>query len=235
MHPSFLKKKLFFCCIIAFFMLFFSGFSVYAAEPKSFAHTPTLSDIIFVGDSTTYHAISRGVLPKSQVWCPSNRTLMLSSEITSLKILHPRLHTEMTIAEACAADRPRYMLFTIGINGAHTFTEGYYKGAYRKLLNAVRAASPDTLLLIESVFPVAKTETAWTSLSPAELNQRIDRINRWAEELSREFEGCRYLDTASVLRDENGFLKPEFDVGDGIHLTEAGYQAIISYISSVLF
>ena len=235
LHPLFSKKKLFICCIIAFSLLLSPSASAHSSKEDPPSHEPTLSDIIFVGDSTTYHAVSRGILPRHQVWCPANHTLMLSSEITALKILHPRLNTEMTIAEACERDRPRYLLFTIGINGAHTFTEGYYKGAYRKLLTAVRDASPDTVLLIESVFPVAENETAWTSLSPAQLNQCITRINGWAKELSEEFESCRYLNTASVLCDEKGFLKREFEAGDGIHLTEAGYQAIISYISSVLF
>ena len=193
-----------------------------------------IKKIIFVGDSTTYHMIARGVLPDgkntTQVWCPSNGTLLLSSDVTSLKIVYPDTDAEMTIAEAAALKQPEYMVLTIGLNGSHTFTEGIYKGAYGKLIEAIRAASPETKIILQSVFPVAENETAWKSLSPAELNLRIDQINSWAQELTLKYPNVRYLDTQSVLRDEQNYLKRSYEAGDGIHLTEEGYRAILLYI-----
>ena len=193
-----------------------------------------LKKIIFVGDSTTYHMISRGVLPGGtdtmQVWCPQNGTLMLSSSVTSLKIVYPETGTEMTIAEAAAQQQPEYMVLTIGLNGAHTFTEGIYKGSYGKLIEAIQTASPSTKIILQSVFPVAGNETAWTSLTPKELNLKIDQVNSWAKDLTGKYENVRYLDTQSVLRDADAFLKAAYESGDGIHLTEAGYRAILQYI-----
>ena len=192
-----------------------------------------LKQIIFVGDSTTAHLRSRGVLPDGtetkQVWCPSNNTLLLSSSITSLKIVDPDTGEELTIAEAAKRKKPAYMVLTIGLNGSNTFTENVYKGCYRKLLDAVKAASPDTKLILQSVFPVATNESAWTALTPKELNLCIDKINSWQKELAEEY-NIRYLDTQSILRDSNGYLKQEYQNGDGIHLTAEGYRALLSYI-----
>lgn len=193
-----------------------------------------IKKIVFVGDSTTYHLIARGVLPggteTTQVWGPSNGTLMLNPSVTSLKIVYPDTDTEMTIAEAAAMKKPEYIILTIGLNGSHTFTETLYKGSYRKLIEAIKAASPSTRIILQSVFPVASNENAWTSLSPAELNLCIDRVNVWARDLTAEYENVRYLDTQSVLRDEKGFLKDAYQAGDGIHLTAEGYKTILSYI-----
>ena len=40
----------------------------------------------------------------------------------------------------------------------------------------------------------------------------------------------RYLDTSSVLKNEDGSLKPGFDSGNGLHLNSSGYFAVIDYI-----
>ena len=45
-----------------------------------------------------------------------------------------------------------------------------------------------------------------------------------------EEEGLYYLDTASVMKDSSGFLLPEFDVGDGHHLTREAYVKMLEYL-----
>lgn len=193
-----------------------------------------IEKIIFVGDSTTHHLIARGVLPDGtetkQVWTPSNGTLMLSPTVTELKIVYPDTNEEITIAEAAGRKKPEYMVLTIGLNGSHTFTESIYKSSYGKLIEAIKEASPNTKIILQSVFPVAANESAWTSLTPAELNLRIDQVNAWAKDLTTEYDNVRYLDTQSVLRDEDAFLKASYESGDGIHLTREAYLAILKYI-----
>lgn len=195
-----------------------------------------LEKLIFVGDSTTHHMISRGVLPggtaTKQVWTPRNGTMLLSPTIDFLKIVDPYTNEERTIAEAAALYRPPYLVLTVGLNGSHSFTEPIYKGSCRRLINAVRAASPNTKIILQSVFPVASNESAWTSVTPSELNRCIDRVNGWAKELTTEYENLRYLDTQSVLRGEDGFLQQSYQSGDGIHLTKDGYEAVLHYIQT---
>ena len=199
------------------------------------AEKDLLSRIVFFGDSTTYHLLLRGGLKESraaeQVWCPRNRTLLLSPAIASVTVSHPRHREEIPLREALALYKPEYFVITAGLNGAHTFTEERFKYAYRALISLVRDSSPDTVILAQSIFPVGENESAWTSLTPKELNLRIDLLNTWIHDLARE-SGIRYLDTQEVLRKDGGFLRADYHVGDGIHLSSSGYRAVLSYILS---
>jgi lysophospholipase L1-like esterase len=43
-------------------------------------------------------------------------------------------------------------------------------------------------------------------------------------------EGLTYLDTSDEFKDERGFLKAEYDVGDGHHLTAEAYLKMIEIL-----
>ena len=203
----------------------------------SFSEMSFLKKIIFFGDSTTYHLIAREVLPDGkatkQVWCPKNGTLLLSPQISSLLISHPDHNEELPLTEALTLYKPEYFVITVGLNGAHTFTEKRFKHAYTALIEAVQTSSSETVILLQSVFPVGENESAWKMLSPRELNQRIDVVNTWIRDLAEE-RSLLFLDTQRILRDNNGFLKNEYQVGDGIHLSKDAYRAILAYILSSL-
>ena len=56
-------------------------------------------------------------------------------------------------------------------------------------------------------------------------DSKLPSIRALAEEL-----GVRYLNTAEVLKDDNGFLMSELDVGDGHHLSAEAYLRMLEYI-----
>jgi lysophospholipase L1-like esterase len=61
------------------------------------------------------------------------------------------------------------------------------------------------------------------------LNEYIDTINGWALSLANE-QGIGYLDTQEILRDEKGFLRSDYQAGDGYHLSASAYNEILMYI-----
>lgn len=190
--------------------------------------------IMFVGDSTTAHLRSRGVLSggtaTTQVWVPSDNTLLLDLNITAKKIVYPKTGEQMTIAEAAAKEKPAYMILTIGLNGVTSFVsnKNLYQNCYGKLIDAIREASPDTRIMLQSIFPVAASQDTF-SVDAATLNGYIDTVNSYVRELAQTKE-VRYLDTASVLKDASGNLPESYQNGDGIHLTAEGYRVILNYI-----
>ena len=196
-----------------------------------------LRKIVFFGDSTTYHLIAREILPEgkstTQVWCPKNGTLLLSPAVASFLISHPHHDAEIFLKDALSLYKPEYFVITAGLNGAHAFTEERFKCAYTALIELVRATSPETEMLLQSVFPVGENASAWTTVTPEELNRRIDRINVWIRDLAEKHSLC-FLNTQEVLRNNDGFLRKEFQVGDGIHISTEGYRAILTYILSSL-
>ncbi len=194
-------------------------------------------EIIFVGDSTTAHLRSREVLTggkdTKQVWCPDNNTLLLDSEITSVKIVYPELSGEdayKTIPEAASLKQPKYMIITLGLNGimSHVDNRKNFEYSYSKLIDAIKSVSSETKIIIQSIFPVSAACNAF-SADAAQVNQNIDTVNGWLRELSAQ-KGVYYLDSQSVLKDGSGMLKTEYDNGDGIHLTKSAYELLLSYI-----
>ena len=67
------------------------------------------------------------------------------------------------------------------------------------------------------------------SVTADELNAHIDTINSWVLELA-ERQGLRYLNTSEILKDKNGRLISDYQVGDGHHLTKEAYLRILHYI-----
>lgn len=193
-----------------------------------------MDSIIFVGDSTTAHLRSRGVLSggtaTKQVWVPSDNTLLLDLNITAKKIVYPDTGEQLTIADAAAKAKPAYMVLTIGLNGVTSFVgnKNLYQNCYGKLIEEIQEASPDTKIILQSVFPVAANQTTF-SVDAATLNGYIDTLNGYVLELAGKYE-VRYLDTASVLKGADGNLPASYQNGDGIHLTAEGYNVILNYI-----
>ena len=198
-----------------------------------------LNKITFLGESTTYGLWHYGVLKdgkaSSQVWtgatvqngriCCSG-TLSLSPSITSTKIFYPSTGEALTVSEALRHKDPEILVITLGLNnGAAYYTEDMFKECYRMLLNTVKHTSPNTKILLQSLFPVAKV-CEIQAYTP----ERIRLCNTWIRELAIEYE-LGYLDTFSVLIDSEGFLKPEYDNGgDGIHLNREGLLEVLHYI-----
>ena len=196
-----------------------------------------IDSLIFVGESTTYHLKSRGILKDGkdtkQVWMPKNGTLNLDMTTKNALIVYPETNELLSISEAARIAKPKYIVFTFGLNGAvQNIKKGadYYKSCYLSLINSVRETSPETKIILQSAPPIARNmDVSNYSVSREELNQYIRQINAWTLEIASE-EGLGYLDSASVLSDSEGFLRYEFQNGDGHHLTSAAYKEMLYYI-----
>lgn len=189
-----------------------------------------IDSIIFLGDSTTYHMINRAVLSggkdTKQVWSGALGTLTLDGNIHKTTIVYPETGTEMTVAEAAAQEKPKYMVITLGVNGVAYATETQFTAYYGKLIDAIKQASPDTKIILQSIFPVSQS---YDQKGGKLCNANIDIANGWIMQLAAD-KGCKYLDTASVLKNDEGTMIALYDAGDGIHMTADGYKAILQYI-----
>ena len=179
-----------------------------------------IDKIVFLGDSTTYglrrYKVLSGGKDTTQVWTPTNGTITLSYANTVL-IWYPDTDKEMTIKDAASLKKPEYLVITLGVNGVSFMGEEYFKKEYGKLIKSIQEASPDTKIILQSIFPVASNYELLKSIN----NEKIDAANEWVVQIAEEY-GVKYLDTNSKLRDENGWLKDSYQNGDGLHLSEAG-------------
>ena len=187
-----------------------------------------LSRVVFVGDSTTAHMASRAAVSQTQVWATRSRYLNLSPRVTDEKILLPNSGAELTIAAAAAATRPEFLVITLGIDyGVYYYRNDDRKFAfyYEKLLDAIGDASPETTVILQSIFPVGRESAVIT-------NEMVDKANRTVKSIA-EARGLFYLDANSLLKDSEGYLASAFcSSADGIHLTAAAYGVILDNLSA---
>ncbi len=195
-----------------------------------------IDSIIFLGDSTTYHMINRAVLSggkeTKQVWSgvdekgdPSG-TLMLDGMIHKTTIYHPLDGKAKTIAQAVTDEKPKYIIITLGVNGIAYSTEAQFKAYYGKLIDVIVQASPETKIILQSIFPVT---ASYDQKGGKLCNANIDIANTWVMQLAKD-KGCKYLDTASILKNSGGTMIESYNAGDGIHMTADAYRAILQYI-----
>ena len=121
------------------------------------------------------------------------------------------------------------MVITLGVDyGVYYYRNKpeVFRHYYEKLLDAVHEASPDTVLILQSVFPVASSSAVIT-------NEMIDNANGIIRSIAAR-RGLVFVDQKPVLADAQGFLRAEYcSSEDGIHLTASAYEAILKNLAAM--
>lgn len=185
--------------------------------------------LVFLGDSTTYGLMFYGVLSggkqTTQVWTPASGTLALFN-YSIATIVYPETGEELLIADAAARKQPEYLVMTVGVNGVSSMDEDSFKRDYAALVDAILAASPNTKIICNSIYPV---EASYEAKGNGINNEVINRANGWILQLAEE-KGLRYCDSASVLKGADGKLVSAYGNGDGIHLSADGFNLVLNYL-----
>lgn len=189
-----------------------------------------LDKIIFLGDSTTYgigYYYRQGyteLCPPTQIWTPASGTLTLSNQSTAT-IVYPESGGEITIKEAARLSQPEILLMTLGVNGVSFMDEQWFIDEYTALINSVKEVSPNTKIILNSIYPVASSYQHIGSIS----NEKIATANTWIKRIADE-NGCKYLNTYEILVSEQGTLPESSHNGDGIHLSGETFEIVMQYI-----
>ncbi len=198
-----------------------------------------IDGMVFIGESTTSHLVNRGVLTDGkdtlQVWSKSDNTRTLSSKTTSEIINVPSSVSGLTIAQACAAEQPEYVVLSFGLNGSSEFIKNNcasYKSNYNALIKAIQTASPNTKIILQTVYPITAPKDGSVGAFPDidTTNRNLSILNHALSEIAATHTNVRVCDTASVLRNGSGRLTDSYNDGDGIHLTASAYEAILYYL-----
>lgn len=189
-----------------------------------------IDQMIFVGESTTAHfrrsgALTGGTTTK-QVWSNELNTMMLDLTILQKTIIYPETKQDMTIPAAVAMHQPRYIVLSFGVNGLSGFgkNENLYKTAYGKLITAIHEASPDTVVILQTIYPLATCAS-----DAAAKNAIITRLNQLLPEIAETYDAY-VVDTASAITGEDGYLPENLHNGDGMHLKNEAYTELVKYL-----
>ena len=201
--------------------------SVLLAETED-AGQEYIDKLTFLGDSTTYglkyYEVLSGGKNTTQVWTPASGTLTLFNYATAT-IVFPEDGQEISIVDAVTRKLPEYLVITLGVNGVSMMDEDWFKTDYTALVQSIQAASPDTKIICNSIYPVVNDYEQIESIN----NTNIPQANEWIKAVA-EATGCKYADSASVLKAEDGSLREDYGNGDGIHLNADGFNAVLNYL-----
>ncbi|MCL2099059.1 MAG: GDSL-type esterase/lipase family protein [Oscillospiraceae bacterium] len=184
--------------------------------------------IVFIGDSVTYGFQAYGVLSggtqTTQVWTPENRTFYLFNQ-WNIKLYYPETSQNISVEEAVKLKKPEYLFITLGTNGISTENEAAFKAHYIDFVSRILETDPGVKIILNTMFPIARNYRFQGDIN----NSKIDKGNIWIYEIASEL-GVRCLDTNSILKDSEGWLKPEYESGDGLHLTQIAYLKVLDHI-----
>ena len=201
--------------------------SVLLAETED-AGQEYIDKLTFLGDSTTYglkyYEVLSGGKNTTQVWTPASGTLTLFNYATAT-IVFPEDGQEISIVDAVTRKLPEYLVITLGVNGVSMMDEDWFKTDYTALVQSIQAASPDTKIICNSIYPVENDYEQIESIN----NTNIPQANEWIKAVA-EATGCKYADSASVLKAEEGCVREDYGNGDGIHLNAEGLNAVLNYL-----
>ncbi|MDD2418221.1 MAG: GDSL-type esterase/lipase family protein [Oscillospiraceae bacterium] len=196
------------------------------------ANNPALSesfldyvdDTIFIGDSRTCGLATYRFIKQKNVYA-----VVGQSHIGARSEHFVNLGTGylLTVAQAVAIKKPERMIVSYGINGVSFMGEDSFMSEYSALIDELKSASPNSLLIIQSILPVSSYYEICTD--PRLTNHKIDNYNAKLKQLALE-KDCRFLDISSLLKDNQNCLSSIYDSGDGLHFNIHAYEVILQYI-----
>lgn len=185
-------------------------------------------EFIFAGDSTAlYYVINKQITGK-RLW--HKEGIDPETALTnSIYINH--IETNKTFVENFKERKPEKVVMTLGTNSAAYMESEYFIKNYKKLIMKIKEASPDTLLIIQSIPPVA---SSYDSKKSGINNDKINKLNYYILEMCSEL-NVPFLNSAEALKDSNGGLKEGYYIKDGIHLSKEGNIVLMKYLENHVY
>ena len=190
-----------------------------------------IDSIIFLGDRTIARMLDLKILAggKSsyQIWSGEGGDIPLDSNIAEISVLFPENNEIVKIGEAMQRRAPKYLVVTLGINNGVPYCDKEkFTDYYQEIIDVLKENSPSTTIILQSIFPVSKKAERKT---PSITNEKIDTANAWIIELCQKND-LKFLNTASVLKNEKGYLNSEYISEDGVSMNDSGYKKVLRYI-----
>lgn len=185
-----------------------------------------IDEFIFAGDSMALYYVINKLVPGTRLW---HQVSIDPETALTNPIYINHQETGKTFIQNLKEKQPSKVLFTLGTNGAAYMQVDYFIDCYRKLLIEMKEASPDTLLIIQSIPPIdRKYDTKENGIT----NQKINTLNYYIASLCDELK-IPFLNSASAMKGEDGTCKDGYCISkDGIHPTVQGQTALIQYMKT---
>lgn len=183
------------------------------------------ADDLFIGDSIAVGLSDYSKLDSKNVAASVNLT-PYKAHAESIALPDGTSGTALDYAREMKPDR---IFLILGFNGLNS--PNAMQGSFRELTEKLETACPNSVIYICSITPVTAGSSAASSAGIT--NESITSFNDYLRTMCGEL-GAVYLDLNTKMSDENGCLKQDYNEVDGMHLTSATYEVILSYIQNYI-
>ena len=186
------------------------------------AGTEYLDSTLFLGDSNTVRLYNNGLISLQQFCAKEGigTQVALNEGIVTFK----NDTTHYTIAQAVAKMKPRRVVMTFGTNDTGMEVADFISN-YTALVQAIQEAYPYTDIIVNTVPPIPENHSNYPHMDQAKIDDFNMALLNMCEQL-----GVRFLNTAEVLKGENGYGQPDYYTDGDIHLKSAGLKAALNYL-----
>lgn len=171
---------------------------------------------IFAGDSITMGLTAYRALDAMEIGGVKHVVADIGLNTTTFRTR--RVFNGKSGLDQVISCRPYRVYLMLGMNEIHYRSSKDVAAGYQEIVQAVKAGTPGTDIVLLAVSPVTK-EACLGRSGFAQIPDLNKRIRAMAENLN-----VRYYDYTAFLKDSDGCLKTSLASSDGVHWTSAAYH-----------
>lgn len=202
----------------------FAKFKGTYLEETADAGESYFDDIVFCGDSLTYALGLDSRFFKDQNVVAWGGLGVYDYLDYNSHAVYNRSDEIMSSLEWLVRLNPRVMYIMLGTNGIMIWSNEKHIMFYENMLDRIKEALPSTQLVLVGI-------PAWGASRNTETfnGKKVDNFNMLLLELAKK-KGAYYLNFGQATRDENGNIREELVLGDGVHWQNECKYLYLEYI-----
>ena len=183
-------------------------------------------ETLFIGDSNTVRLYANGLVSLQQ-FC-AKEGIGTHAALNEGIVTFKKDSSTYTIAQAVAKMKPRRVVIMLGTNDTGMSVDEFIKN-YTALVQAIQESYPYTDIIVNTVPPVPANHSNYPNMDQT----KIDDFNMALLSMCEQM-GLKFLNTAEVLKDANGYGREDYYQSGDIHLKPAGLKALLSSCAPML-
>ena len=181
-----------------------------------------LCDSSFVG-VRDYGLLSGGT-GTYQVWATETGSLPIGS-INEKSIVYPSDGSAISISDAAMIAKPPVLVICVGQDGLNAVDEAAFKNSYTTLVQSIRSASPDTIIICCSISSVVNNYTGADNLTTI----MISDANDWIKDVCQNT-GVYFAESGKSVGDGTGSVLTSYLSTNGKTLNSSGIGEVLKYL-----
>lgn len=185
---------------------------------------------VFLGDSLTqgFDVYNNGTIP--------NATIAAWRGCSPMTLLNNQMDmgdgTTVNAIDYVVSQNPGKVYVLLGSNALTHQSDDVILKYYAELLDTLGARLPGVLIYVQSIPTVMRDEEANRAAKGQDFSR--ERINALNDQLAKlvYIRGLYFVNIQEVLCTDDGYLNPDYNGGDGLHLNGQGYLAWRDYLVS---